>query len=439
MTFNTISVIGLGYIGLPTAAVIASRRRQVIGVDISQQAVDTINRGEIHIVEPELDMLVHAAIKEGYLRATTTPAPADAFLIAVPTPFKREEGKEHVPDLSYIKAASQSIAPVLKQGDLVILESTSPVGATEQMEAWLAEARPDLSFPSQRGEASDIRVAHCPERVLPGHVVRELVQNDRVIGGMTPRCSEAACALYELFVQGDCITTTARTAEMAKLTENSFRDVNIAFANELSIICDKLDINVWELIRLANRHPRVNILQPGPGVGGHCIAVDPWFIVSETPEQARLIRTAREVNDGKPEWVVDQVNQAVGQFLGQHPDRSARDITVACLGLAFKPDIDDLRESPALAITQALKARLPGRLMVVEPNIDTLPAGLEGARLASIDVALAEADIVVLLVDHKAFKKIGAERLAGRHLVDTRGVWTGQNRRRVDSLVAQPA
>lgn len=425
MDFKTISVVGLGYIGLPTAAVIASRRKKVIGVDISQRAVDTINRGEIHIVEPELDMLVHAAVKEGHLRATTTPEPADAFLVAVPTPFKREAGKEYVPDLSYIRAASLAIAPVLKPGDLVILESTSPVGATEQMEAWLAEARPDLSFPSQEGEASDIRVAHCPERVLPGHVVRELVENDRVIGGMTPRCSEAACSLYELFVRGECITTTARTAEMAKLTENSFRDVNIAFANELSIICDKLDINVWELIRLANRHPRVNILQPGPGVGGHCIAVDPWFIVSETPEQARLIRTAREVNDGKPEWVIDQVNQAVGQFLSQNPERTAREVTVACLGLAFKPDIDDLRESPALAITQALKARLPGRLMVVEPNIEALPASLEGASLANIDAALSEADIVVLLVDHKAFKKVDAERLAGRCLIDTRGVWSG--------------
>lgn len=424
MTFNTISVIGLGYIGLPTAAVIASRRKQMIGVDISQQAVDIINRGEIHIIEPELDMLVHSAVREGYLRATITPEPADAFLIAVPTPFKREEGKEHVPDLAYIRAASHSIAPVLKKGDLVILESTSPVGATEQMEGWLAEARPDLTFPSQQGEASDIRVAHCPERVLPGHVVRELVENDRVIGGMTPRCSEAACALYELFVHGECISTTARTAEMAKLTENSFRDVNIGFANELSIICDKLDINVWELIRLANRHPRVNILQPGPGVGGHCIAVDPWFIVSETPEQARLIRTAREVNDGKPEWVIDKVSQAVGQLLGQHPDRTARDVTVACLGLSFKPDIDDLRESPALAITQSLKAQLPGKLMVVEPNIEVLPESLDGVKLASIDTALAEADVIVLLVDHRSFNKIGREHLAGRYLVDTRGVWT---------------
>lgn len=301
MQFKTISVVGLGYIGLPTAAVFASRKLEVIGVDVNQHAVDTINRGEIHIVEPDLDMVVHAAVTEGYLRASTKPESADAFLIAVPTPFK---GDNHEPDLSYIESASKAIAPVLKQGDLVILESTSPVGATEQMAAWLAEARPDLSFPQTHGEASDIRIAHCPERVLPGHVLRELIQNDRVVGGMTARCSAAACALYKIFVEGECVVTNARTAEMAKLTENSFRDVNIAFANELSIICDKIGISVWELIRLANRHPRVNILQPGPGVGGHCIAVDPWFIVSRMPEQARLIRTAREVNDSKPEWVL---------------------------------------------------------------------------------------------------------------------------------------
>lgn len=288
MEFETISVVGLGYIGLPTAAAFAVRRKRVIGVDVNQHAVDTINKGAIHIVEPELDMLVHAAVTQGYLRATTVPEPADAFLIAVPTPFA--DGFR--PDLSYIEAASRAVAPVLKKGDLVVLESTSPVGATEQMAAWMAELRPDLSFPQQSGENSDIRIAHCPERVLPGHVIRELVENDRVIGGMTPRCSELARELYQSFVRGECILTDARTAEMCKLTENSFRDVNIAFANELSIICDKLDINVWELIRLANRHPRVSILQPGPGVGGHCIAVDPWFIVDSAPEQARLIRTA---------------------------------------------------------------------------------------------------------------------------------------------------
>lgn len=418
MQFKTISIIGLGYIGLPTAAVFASRKLKVIGVDVNQHAVDTINRGEIHIVEPDLDMVVHAAVSEGYLKATTTPEPADAFLIAVPTPFK---GDNHEPDLSYIEAASKAIAPVLKRGDLVILESTSPVGATEQMAAWLAEARSDLNFPQTHGEASDIRVAHCPERVLPGHVLRELVQNDRVIGGMTAKCSAAACALYKTFVEGECVVTNARTAEMAKLTENSFRDVNIAFANELSMICDKLDINVWELIALANRHPRVSILQPGPGVGGHCIAVDPWFIVSKTPEQARLIRTAREVNDGKPEWVLGKIDQALGAYLAANPGKTASDVSVACFGLAFKADIDDLRESPALAIAAELLKRHPGKVMMVEPNIEHLPVSLAAASLTSLDDALEQTDIAVLLVDHRQFKNL---RLP-QHLsvVDTRGLW----------------
>ncbi|GGY76317.1 UDP-N-acetyl-D-mannosamine dehydrogenase [Marinobacter zhanjiangensis] len=424
MEFNTISMIGLGYIGLPTAAVIASRRKNVIGVDINQHAVDTINRGDIHIVEPELDIIVHSAVKEGYLRATTTPEPADAFLIAVPTPFKAENGNDHVPDLTYIESASKAIAPVLEKGNLVILESTSPVGATEQMAKWLAEARPDLTFPQTQGEESDIRIAHCPERVLPGHVVRELVENDRVIGGMTPRCSEVAASLYRFFVDGECITTTARTAEMAKLTENSFRDVNIAFANELSIICDKIDISVWELIRLANRHPRVNILQPGPGVGGHCIAVDPWFIVSETPEEARLIRTAREVNDGKPEWVLEKVQQEVGKFLTAHPDKTARDVTIACFGLAFKPDIDDLRESPALKIVERLASIHPGNLAIVEPNIEVLPEKLRSnAELRSASTAIAQADILLLLVDHREFKKLSIRDTGPRLIVDTRGIW----------------
>ncbi|MFC4260119.1 UDP-N-acetyl-D-mannosamine dehydrogenase [Marinobacter lacisalsi] len=424
MEFNTISMIGLGYIGLPTAAVIASRRKKVIGVDINQHAVDTINRGDIHIVEPELDIIVHSAVQEGYLRATTTPEPADAFLIAVPTPFKAENGNEHVPDLAYIEAASKVIAPVLEKGNLVILESTSPVGATEQMSKWLAEARPDLTFPQTHGEESDIRVAHCPERVLPGHVVRELVENDRVIGGMTPRCSEVAASLYRIFVEGECITTTARTAEMAKLTENSFRDVNIAFANELSIICDRIDISVWELIRLANRHPRVNILQPGPGVGGHCIAVDPWFIVSETPEEARLIRTAREVNDGKPQWVLEKVQQEVGKFLTAHPDKTARDVTVACFGLAFKPDIDDLRESPALKIAQSMVTNIPGNILIVEPNIEALPEDfVERTSLSGAEEALKSADIVVMLVDHKSFKEISPGELEGKVVIDTRGIW----------------
>lgn len=420
MQFNTISVIGLGYIGLPTAAVFASRKIKVIGVDVNQQAVDTINRGEIHIVEPDLDMVVQAAVTEGYLRATTTPEPADAFLVAVPTPFK---GNNHEPDLGYIKAASQAIATVLQPGNLVILESTSPVGATEQMAEWLAVARPDLTFPQTHGEASDIRIAHCPERVLPGQVLRELVQNDRVIGGMTAKCSELACTLYKTFVLGECVVTNARTAEMAKLTENSFRDVNIAFANELSIICDKLDINVWEMIRLANRHPRVNILQPGPGVGGHCIAVDPWFIVSSAPEEARLIRTAREVNDSKPEWVINKVKQAVAEYLMENPDKTAKDVTIACFGLAFKADIDDLRESPALAITQKIAATHPGQVLAVEPNIKKLPDRLlEELTLASIETAHAEADVIVLLVDHSKFKKMFSCSQDLQKTIDTRGL-----------------
>jgi len=420
MTFNTISMIGLGYIGLPTAAAFASRKIKVIGVDVNQQAVDTINQGGIHIVEPDLDMVVQAAVKQGYLRATTTPEPADAFLIAVPTPFK---GNNHEPDLSYIESAAKAIAPVLQKGNLVILESTSPVGTTEKMADWLAAARPDLSFPQTHGEASDIRIAHCPERVLPGHVLRELVNNDRVIGGMTPKCSQRAAQLYKTFVKGECVITNARTAEMCKLTENSFRDVNIAFANELSIICDQLDINVWELIRLANRHPRVNILQPGPGVGGHCIAVDPWFIVSSAPEQARLIRTAREVNDSKPEWVINQVKLAVADYLQANPDKTAKDVTIACYGLAFKADIDDLRESPAVAITQRIAADHPGAVLAVEPNIKALPAKLKGKlQLVSSEAANEQANIKLILVDHREFKDMAAQKRNGQQVLDTRGV-----------------
>lgn len=399
-TFKKISMIGLGYIGLPTATLFASRKVQVIGVDVNQHAVDTINQGKIHIVEPELDMLVHAAVTEGYLRATLTPEPAEAFLIAVPTPFK----DSHKPDLSYIEAAARAIAPVLTKGNLVILESTSPVGATEQLAQWLAEARPDLSFPQQAGEEADVHVAYCPERVLPGKVVHELVSNDRVIGGMTRKASEMAVALYKTFVDGDCIVTNARTAEMCKLTENSFRDVNIAFANELSMICDKLDINVWELIALANRHPRVNILQPGAGVGGHCIAVDPWFIVDTSPEEARIIRTAREVNDHKPEWVLEKVKIALADVLAQRPGTTMSDVRVACLGMAFKPDIDDLRESPAVEITQQI-ARLGCRVLAVEPNIETLPVKLQQPNMALTPLAdaLQSADVVCVLVKHKPF------------------------------------
>lgn len=413
MKFNKISVIGLGYIGLPTAAVFASRKINVIGVDVNPYAVETINRGDVHIVEPDLDIAVRSAVQSGYLQASLRAEPADAFLIAVPTPFK--EGK--VPDLSYIKAACESVAPVLCRGNLVILESTSPVGATEQMAKWLSEARPDLSFPHDDPSQPDIHVAHCPERVLPGHVLRELVQNDRVIGGLTKRCSEHATNLYKLIIEGQCIITDARTAEMCKLTENSFRDVNIAFANELSMICDSMDINVWDLIKLANLHPRVNILQPGPGVGGHCIAVDPWFIVSSSPDQAKLIRQAREVNDHKPEWVLEKVDNAIKQLAL----KKSRPV-VACFGLAFKPNIDDLRESPALNIAIEICEREMVDILVVEPNIEKLPAALKHrAQLVDYQYAIDHADLLLLLVDHKQFR----DQATPSHpmIIDTRGIW----------------
>ncbi|MDC1422802.1 UDP-N-acetyl-D-mannosamine dehydrogenase [Gammaproteobacteria bacterium] len=420
LPFKRISVIGLGYIGLPTAAMLASRKIEVLGVDVNQHTVDTINRGSIHIVENDLDTIVRAAVREGYLRASTLPEPAEAFLIAVPTPFK---GENHDPDLSFIEAASRAIAPVLEAGNLVILESTSPVGATNNMADYLAELRPDLSFPQTAGESSDIRIAHCPERVLPGKVMQELITNDRVIGGMTPTCSARAKELYKIFATGDCvIASSPRVAEMAKLTENSFRDVNIAFANELSLICDKLEIDVWELISLANRHPRVNILQPGPGVGGHCIAVDPWFIVSSASEQAQLIRTAREVNDGKPLWVIKKVHAAISAHLTAFPEKTAADLTLAIYGLAFKPDIDDLRESPALAIAQALAASHPGRVLAVEPNIAEIDQRFgNGIVLTSYENALQQAEIHVLLVDHTPFK--GASPPAN-WVVDTKGIWS---------------
>ena len=424
MPFESISVVGLGYIGLPTAAIFAGRRVRVLGLDVNRKAVDTINRGEIHITEPDLDIVVRAVVSEGWLRASTVAEAADAFLIAVPTPFKAGATDAHEPDLSYVEAASRSIAPVLKPGDLVVLESTSPVGTTERMADWLAEARPDLTFPRTHGEASDIRIAHCPERVLPGHVLRELVQNDRVIGGMTPRCSARAVELYKMVVQGECIVTSPRAAEMAKLTENSFRDVNIAFANELSKICGELAIDVWELISLANRHPRVNILQPGPGVGGHCIAVDPWFIVSRTPEEARLIRTAREVNDSKPDWVVERVKAAVASSRATRGRADDAPMRIACFGISFKPDIDDFRESPALRVVEKLAALFPGDVLVVEPHLEVLPESLrERARKCDFDEAVDEGDVLVMLVDHRVFREAPAPNTAGRPCIDTRGVW----------------
>ena len=413
---STLSVIGLGYIGLPTAAMLASRQVKVIGVDINQHAVDTINRGAIHIVEPGLENIVQSVVKEGWLRATTTPEAADAFLIAVPTPFKGD----YEPDLSYIQAATEAIAPVLKPGNVVILESTSPVGTTEQMVQWLSELRPDLKLPLQGSTDSDIYVAYCPERVLPGQVVRELVENDRIVGGINAISAEKAKEVYRIFVQGQLLETNARTAEMSKLTENAFRDVNIAFANELSLICDKLQINVWELIQLANHHPRVNILQPGAGVGGHCIAVDPWFIVNKTPEQARLTRIAREVNDGKPHWVVAQIQAAISQVEAHGVD--PEQVKVALLGLAFKPNIDDLRESPALHIAQEISEKVPSKVMYVEPYIDSLPSSLKRGNLVSLEKALAEAHVVAVLVKHDPFIEAGLGKREDQHIVDAVGL-----------------
>ncbi|KQS89479.1 MULTISPECIES: UDP-N-acetyl-D-mannosamine dehydrogenase [unclassified Rhizobium] len=417
--FNSVCIVGLGYIGLPTAVVFALRAIKVIGLDVNASAVEKINSGEPHIVEPGLADALRRSVTAGYLRATTVPESADAFLIAVPTPF-RVGINTHDPDLSYVESASRSIAPVLKKGDLVVLESTSPVGATEQMAEWLAQERPDLTFPQTAGEASDIRIAHCPERILPGHALTELITNDRIIGGMTDACSSRARDLYKMVVEGDCIETDCRTAELAKLTENSFRDVNIAFANELSLICDRLGINVWELIKLANRHPRVNILQPGPGVGGHCIAVDPWFIVSQAPEEAKIIRTAREVNDGKPEWVLAKVNEAVANYTKS----SSEAPRIGCFGLSFKPNIDDVRESPAMKIVARLAEQFPGLVDVVEPHLHELPKSVKSqANLVSTADAFRSCKILVMLVDHDDFKAIPTPLTSDYAIIDTKGIW----------------
>lgn len=419
--FDTISIVGLGYIGLPTAGLFASRKRKVVGIDINPQVVDTVNQGKVHFVEAELDILIQAAISQGYLQASTAPQPADAFLVAVPTPFNGQ----HQPDLRHIQSAAQMIAPVLSAGNLVVLESTVPVGTTEQLAQWLAEARPDLSFPQHADEEADIQIAYCPERVMPGRIVKELIRNDRIIGGMSKKANDMAVALYRTFVQGKCITTGVRTAELCKLAENSFRDVNIAFANELSMVCHSLGVNVWELIELANHHPRVNILQPGAGVGGHCIAVDPWFIVSGAPAESKLIRTAREVNDRKPQWVLEQVSKAVLGVLASNPSgKTMADITVACLGLAFKPNIDDLRESPALEITKNI-AQLGCQVLAVEPNIQTLPKALDQPNIAfsSVDDAFQKADVVCVLVKHQVFMELAQPQRKGQILIDAVGLW----------------
>lgn len=398
MCFKSISIIGLGYIGLPTAAVLASRMGNVIGVDVNREVVEAVNAGTARTVEPGLAELLAEVAAKGQLRAVTQPEPADAFIIAVPTPVT----KDHKPDISYVRAAALSLAPVLRRGNLIILESTSPVGTTEKMASWLAEARPDLSFPQHSGEGANVLIAYCPERILPGKMLEELANNDRIVGGMTAGASAMATDLYRLFVRGEIVTTTVRTAEMCKLAENSFRDVNIAYANELSMICDKLDIDVQELIRLANRHPRVNILQPGCGVGGHCIPVDPWFIVDSAPEDARLIRMARAVNDSKPDWVVGKVREAIDKYLKEHPEKKIEDVTVGCWGLTYKPGTDDMRNSPAVQIAQRI-AEFGCNLLIVEPHFlkGCCPIVNLKKYLCSFEEAKKISNINYILVYHK--------------------------------------
>jgi len=410
-----VCVLGLGYIGLPTAAVIARTGAQVLGVDVSPHVVETVNSGRVHIEEVDLDGLVSGVVARGSLRASTQIEPADIFVIAVPTPF----GADHVPDIGYVLKAATAVATVLKAGDTVILESTSPVGTTEQVRDFIADLRPDLKVPGRAGGNADVAIAYCPERVLPGRILVELIDNDRVIGGITPRCARRALHFYRRFVRGACVTTTARAAEMTKLTENAFRDVNIAFANELSRVAERLGVDVWEVIRLANRHPRVNILQPGPGVGGHCIAVDPWFLVHGAPEDTALIRTAREVNDAK----CDHVIARAAALIAAHPGTP-----IACLGLAFKANIDDFRESPALKVALALAERFGSRVQIVEPYADALPAAFAGtgATLVDLDDALERAGVMIALVDHDLFRSVPLAERAHKHVYDTRGIWPDQ-------------
>jgi UDP-N-acetyl-D-mannosaminuronic acid dehydrogenase len=424
--WKTVSVIGMGYIGLPTCAIFASRGISVIGVDVNQRVVDSVNRGEVHIVEPDLDGLIQKVVSNGKLRASLSPEPADAFVIAVPTPIT----DDRKPDISHVLAAGRSIAPCLKKGDLVVLESTSPVGTTRTLSALLAELRPDLSFPHSAGEEADVQVAYSPERVLPGKVLTELVNNDRSVGGISRRSSERAASLYASFVAGDLVITSAEAAELVKLTENAFRDVNIAFANELASVCSHLNLNVWEVIELANRHPRVSILQPGPGVGGHCIAVDPYFIIDAAPDNTRLMSSARAINSERPHGVVAEIMGVLEK--GKTP-------TIACLGLAFKPNIDDLRESPAIEVVKLLAEAKAGRIIAVEPNTDELPGELAclGVELRDALTAIDKADVVVLLVDHRQFGLIDPDALQGKKLVDTRGLWTWRKARKTDARIIE--
>ena len=415
-SFSRVAVLGLGYVGLPTAAVFAENGLDVLGVDTNPCVVETINAGRPHFVEPDLGALVRRVVAVGKLRASAAPEPADAFVIAVPTPL-RGRGEEGRPDTSFVEAASRAVAPVLAAGSLVVIESTIPVGTTERVSVLLAELRPDLTFPHQAGEMAEVQVAHCPERVLPGRILHEVANNPRVVGGMTRKCAQRAASLYRIVARGgECRVANARTAELAKLAENAYRDVNIAFANELSLICDRLRVNVWELIGLANLHPRVDILRPGPGVGGHCIAVDPWFIVAAAPEEARLIRQARMVNDARPGFVCAKVRERAAEL--KRP-------VIACLGLSYKKDVDDLRDSPAVEIVRRLAEGRVGEILAVEPHIAALPPELaeHGLALHDFDQAVGRANLVLLLVDHMSFLQVDRDALKDKFVIDTRGVW----------------
>jgi UDP-N-acetyl-D-mannosaminuronic acid dehydrogenase len=452
---QTICVLGLGYIGLPTAAIFASRGLQVVGVDTNPKVVSSIQDGSFHYVEPDLDMLVQASIGSRKLKVQATPTKADVFMLAVPTPVSHN----HEADLSNLHAALASIAPFLQKGSLIIIESTVPVGTTEALSVQLAILRPDLRFPQSKTQGQeqkqkkansnsglpmedqelDVHIAFCPERVLPGKILKELVENDRIIGGITPRCGQVAKECYSIFVQGEIKLSDSRVAEMCKLAENAFRDVNIAFANELSMAADTLNININELITLANCHPRVNILQPGSGVGGHCIAVDPWFLINATPQESHLMRTARQVNLNKTQWVLDKAIKAVEQI---EKNRSAQTkqpiqeevkqnqqgnqaIQIACLGIAYKSDVDDLRESPALAIVESLASNKNLAITVVEPNIKALPSSLQEKKvnLMPLDAAIQQSDLVLILVDHSEFKNHNYTPIGTQLLIDTKGIW----------------
>lgn len=404
---NSVCVLGLGYIGLPTAAMLADSGVAVLGIDINAKRLEAINDSEIGRNEPGLLALVRQATDDGRLRLGEKPQPADVYLLAVPTPLTADQR----PDLSCVWSATASIVPLLKRGDLLVIESTVPVGTCQQLANWLAEQRPDLQFPLCDQHPVDVHLAYCPERVLPGRILAELRRVDRIIGGLTPACGQRAAQLYRRFSQGRLLQTDARSAELVKLSENAFRDVNIAFANELSMICDRLGVDVGELIRLANHHPRVEILQPGCGVGGHCLAVDPWFIVDQAPQQATLIRSARQVNEAKTQWVLTKIERATAELAKQQP-------TIACYGLSYKADSDDLRESPALKIVSTLATRRPGKVVVVEPHLKQLPAALiaHGVRLVTMEQA-GKADVLVRLVDHSAFKLLDWRQQAEQRVV----------------------